>query len=1126
MNPNNWLERFLFVHTRQSRPDGRPLYAYKCRNEDYDKLKPIVREMLLKELKELRGYQPLNFNPMFCLYAAETWRRRHDGGPWKWETVFLEVCKWIPNYPQIHKWVRDGLFYWRRPILKSEIGHNEYLVTIACEGGLPLLLLRKENAHLYRYFKNLLEAYHLERLLPTHDVTAIAHRLSSHLPRSLRHDIVYNLGGDLVRKVVDLQELIPEAVDPIIALNRCRENWRDDLPLPLDDSTVELLLKNLVNEARTLAISERQQVRWRRRLLENGGEWNIEQRLDMPNIFTGAALRRWTNRQDVVPRLRILLQTPHGIEPVALITRLRGEGDDASYRCEVLKRNGVRIFGANALADIRLLVSDGISEYELTVKGGEEWGPLPWIFGERDGQWEYIREGSARCRDNTVQALLPLNGWCEEMDGECILIGSAPDLQREVWLFSGTVLWRHPQLGACRIQCASQDATEDVLLLDGKRFLSTTDQTPPFLGPPSLYAVDPNGVRRGLNDVPMEWRTCKGGDASWYRGSKTCSGEVWIRYTDPNGDQLLRRKVRIVPVTTQTEIVQIGINENPGRLRLTGLAGAQVCCIDKAGCRFQQEPLVDGAVIDCFADAGLPVTDFSIKLFWSDGRSLELNLPFPRTGGAFVCAGEVLPDGERVPVARLAAIQAVAQAPAGGQHFDLAIKIMTKTNQWHQIWLREPLAVGNDGRSLFFLHRLQERLSSLLALTGELDSMAIFEILQHGNHCLARLEVGQFDMSLEPDWENRQVVLPQACQDRFDEGWEHRVSMRMVPLWAPATEPIALNRSSSRIAWDIPGNLGPGPWWVLGEDGDWARFRPLLWNISGEAEIGNSPLERAIRQIDQDTRQEMLRLWVDQIALDPEHPDWTTFFDLLRLIRPYPACALDLFPYIVKSPEAMVLALLLSSDDDFDAVWSLTYQLPFSWYLVPINAWMTSGSRYFGALNLGLTEIDHGGELLWDQFQTFRERVTNRRPFFRQISDWLCNKIFPERLLQNSELAIAQKHPEIIEKFIMEEELKLQARHDSEERYPAGSLIMRWTDSPDYPERYRYRHLSKPFRPIRCAPFVAAYISLQGAEYDNELLFELKTMRDFDREWFKAAYAFALCLGLGQRLKEAYGDLA
>jgi len=1075
----------------------------------------MVREMLMEEL---RGLQPLGFAPLFCLYAAETWRRKHDGGPWKWETVFGEICGWVPDYSHIHNWVRRGLRYWLRPILQSDIGHNKYLVTIACEGGLPLLLLRKENAHLYRYFKSLLETYHLERQMPTCDISIIARRLSGLLPMSLRYDIVYNLGGDLVRKVVDLQELVTDAVDPLVALNKCHANWRDDLPLPLEDNTVELLLKNLVNEARTLSISERQRVRWRRFVSEEDGEWNLEQRLEMPKVFTGLALRRWTNRNKVPARLRILLQTPQGIEPVALITRLRGDGDEASYRCEVLKRNGVRMSGAAALADIKLLASDGTSESELVVKGGEEWGPLPWVFGQRDGQWEYIREGSTRCRDQDVQVLLPLNGSCEAMDGDCIYVGKAPEIEREVWRFTGTVFWNHSELGTCRIQCKSQDATEEVLFLDGRRFRGATDQVPPFLGIPNLYAVDTNGIFRVMGDVSMEWCPCAGGNLKWQSGSRLCFGEVWIRYTDSNADQLLRRKVRIVPATTQIDIVEIGLNEKPGRLRLLGLSGGEVCCFEKPGCRFQQMKIIDGVEIVCFADPGLPVTDFPVRIFWPDGRLVDMQLPFPRAGAAFVSSGNVLPDKERVPIARLAAIQAVALSPSAGQQFDLAVKIQTKTSLSHSLRFREPLDVGADGRSLFFLHRIQEKIASLLALTGELDSYAIFEILQQRNQCLAELEVGQFDMMLQPKWESRQVVLEEACENRLDEDWEQRVSLRMVPLWAPSNEPVFLKRSYPGIIWEIPENLAHGPWWIMGEDGDWARFRPFLWNVPGDAETENSPLERAIRETDEDVRGEILQNWVDQIAFEPGHTDWTLFFDLLRLIRPYPACALDVFPYFVKSSEAMVLALLLSSDDDFDAVWSLTYQLPFSWYLVPVNVWMASAKRYFAELSAGLSEIDHDGKLLWEQFMAFRDRVTNRRPFFRQICDWLCTYIFPEEPLENSELLVAAEYPEAIARFIKEEEQKFQARHDAEERYPISSEVLKWTEQQDYPPDYTYRNLSTPFRSVRCAPFVAAYISLKGKKVNDSLLFELKNLRDFDREWFTAAFAFALCLGLCEEL--------
>jgi hypothetical protein len=314
----------------------------------------------------------------------------------------------------------------------------------------------------------------------------------------------------------------------------------------------------------------------------------------------------------------------------------------------------------------------------------------------------------------------------------------------------------------------------------------------------------------------------------------------------------------------------------------------------------------------------------------------------------------------------------------------------------------------------------------------------------------------------------------------------------------------------------VPENLAPGPWWVLGEDGDWARFRPLLWVVSGETISTDSPLKKAILAEDREIRENLLINWIEQIAIDPDHSDWSLFFSYLDLVRPYPASALDLFRYFTKSPNAMVLALLKSGDDNFNAVWSLTYQLPFSWYLVPVTAWLSSAKRYFTALRVALSLIDSSEDLLWDEFQTFRERVTVRRPFFRQICDWICPIIFPDKTLENSELSIAQQSPDVFFGFIREQEQKLQSRHGADEIYPDGPKTMCWTERIDYPTQHAYQNLASHLRPIRCAPFVAAHISLNGEIFDEELLFELKKLRDFDRDWFTTVYAFALCLGLSQ----------
>jgi hypothetical protein len=61
----------------QREPDGRPLYAYKCRDEEYERLKEMVCEQMPTTLS---GRKQLHFAATFYFYAAETFRRRHEGG--------------------------------------------------------------------------------------------------------------------------------------------------------------------------------------------------------------------------------------------------------------------------------------------------------------------------------------------------------------------------------------------------------------------------------------------------------------------------------------------------------------------------------------------------------------------------------------------------------------------------------------------------------------------------------------------------------------------------------------------------------------------------------------------------------------------------------------------------------------------------------------------------------------------------------------------------------------------------------------------------------------------------------------------------------------------------------------
>lgn len=543
-----------------------------------------------------------------------------------------------------------------------------------------------------------------------------------------------------------------------------------------------------------------------------------------------------------------------------------------------------------------------------------------------------------------------------------------------------------------------------------------------------------------------------------------------------------------------------------------------------AGCHFRTRPVDDGVEIDCFAQASLPITQFRVDLQWPDRRSLTLTVPFPRQGAAFVRAGQILPPRERVALDRLAALHAVVHTPTGGGRFYLEGKVKTHTSASRGQELRESLSTTGNEPLRFALHRLQERLASMLALTGDLDAVVDLEIIDWEGNVLACLEVAQFDVVLEPDQTHNQVALPLTSLERLGAGWAERITVQMLPLWEPTAEPVNLVRDGAAVAWRVPDELSPGPWWVLGYDGDWARFRPLLWVVQGEKVLAeDSELLQAIHEPIRETRQGRIQALVNALATNTDHPDWPRLFDYLRLTRTYPASAFDLFRHLARVPEAMIVALLKSTDEEFDLVWSLAEQLPFSWHLVSVMGWLSAAERHFGALHAALDDYDPDGDLLWSIFRDFRARVTSRQPFFKSVCDWIGERLFADRQLDNSELAIARRDEAVLIALIQEQEQEFQARHGAAEWYPQGPYVMEWVRQPHFPAPFRYDRLAQPFRPVRCAPFVAAQISLDSQESSEDLLFELRQLRNFDPEWFDNAFALALCLGLARRPLAAGG---
>lgn len=147
-SPLSWLTRFL-SHRDLRKPDGRPLCSYRCTDEEFAALRNLLREAC--EGRPPVRRLPWGTHPLSCPYAAEWWRRHYSGGPWKWETILEDVSvEWMP-LSQLYYLVELGLRFWQRRLLTTGAG-RAFLLTLACEGGLPLNLVHKEGAKLRSFF--------------------------------------------------------------------------------------------------------------------------------------------------------------------------------------------------------------------------------------------------------------------------------------------------------------------------------------------------------------------------------------------------------------------------------------------------------------------------------------------------------------------------------------------------------------------------------------------------------------------------------------------------------------------------------------------------------------------------------------------------------------------------------------------------------------------------------------------------------------------------------------------------------------------------------------------------------------------------------------------------------------
>ncbi|MFH0943617.1 MAG: STY4851/ECs_5259 family protein, partial [Planctomycetota bacterium] len=840
-----WNRLGAFLGRRNlEKPDGRPLYAYKCLDREFNELLTAFRLAVRQGLRP--GHLELGAEAMFCLLGAEWWRHHHSGGSWKWHGIFEELGWGDVNASAIRPIVRDGIKYWRRHLLDLPHGTG-YLVTLACEGGLPLKLIQGEASSLKRYFKKLAVDFARYRPGGT-SPEELARRAGEALPVSLRQEEVYHLCGQLMARIFELQGQVGESRTPILDLDRMDPHWRDSLPLVVEDDAARALLNGLVKDVQRAARGRPGGFRLIRRLERTAAGWLLSSELLCPKTVDSehlAGLFELTDDQ-LSGRMNLSAVDSNGASsPLALLSELPNPDDDArTFQVEVPARVQRGRSGLIALHPYEVqLHADTASSEPVAVPGGNEPSELPWVFvqiKEQPDRFQLAGEGTVRTKADVALVLVG-HACTSTLDEGSRLdqVGDIPEIERRIFELSGAARFIDEDGGCFRVH-TSQEADEayEYRLLGRKPPWGR--RKPIFLGLPKLRVYRRTEERtvphKTISPMQLEWRRAAAG--SRWRGTPTgCRGSVLVRYRSGN-TVFYQARAMVAPPEAQVRL-EPGKTLDQGRIHLEQFCGDAVGIEAREGLETVVETRPDSTsqIVRCRCD-GDTLPDVPLFVRWEDGAELPLSLPFPSRGARFINRrGNTLQSEAFLSLDELPGVRVMATSISDSERFRVVAKFVahdTVPALTRVLHLEEMLQQVDAGVHELDLRRIQPHLESVFALSLDLEAMIQLRVEATRGDPIPRrvLFVKRFDLSLKLNKDDGtfRIAETEASADAMEKIADLR--FEATRLWRPtaAAEDLAHTEPTS---WTFdPAARAPGPWMITGWQDARLCTRPTLWEVA------------------------------------------------------------------------------------------------------------------------------------------------------------------------------------------------------------------------------------------------------------------------------------------------------
>lgn len=1108
-------KRQLLEHVVLPAPDGRPLYAYRLSEDQFQSLEDTLKNQLQRfSSVGVLANSNLSFGALFVLYAAEWWRRRYDGSRWSWEPILADLTSCSSDWSAIQRGecVNQGLRYWK--LSAGDTGGLRYLGAIAVQGGLPMQLLAEARGNLGRMLLKVLKL--AVGGAEFRQIRGWIESLADDLPKSYRREEIYVLLAEVIDTVLRLKNeaRLTVSSEAISQLDQQAPGWRTRFPLPIEDENIQGLIEQLIRDVtecrNTRSNSNIVVQRW----LNNGDDdiWPLRACVEMPDVLNESDIRGLFSIRDEfsLPRNFELILNAENSQQTYAARKIAGHD---AYR---LERSPKELRGMAAAAEHRMSLrcTDGQS-WHTTLRNGESLdSDLPWLFECSAEQLpRMIRQGGGDVAPAELIVAIPSGATIVQSDnGRSEMVAFLEEPEREVYSIEGAVIVKDCTGRKSTIRTGRADASEESYQWHGDRlWLDFIKPNVAFRDKPHLSILYGDEGIQHIHDREVSWS---------HRSDTYGPAKAWY---EQKGELRHQTKMVLLPRDASVEYQPKSASNGIIRLHHWKLAGVSLVDESVADIQIQH----DGTTLSltCSSKQAVAPEWLDLTLAWEGNtNTARIRLPFPAEGArAFDGTGHELCSDSWLSVQHLAGVRLISFCRS---HIPVEIVFRLRHTKQreneHELRRRIRPIVGTSRLEIRLVDYADD-IQQLLAADELLDAWV--EVGLHVNNQPAltvrvsryTCRLGRLTSDILITDEHLKGVTPEQLES---------LPVLALRLECPAEEPIRISCVKSQGiangAWRFdPNSREPGAWLIYPGKASSLVFRPTLWLVTGDSKA-NTPLANALAIESREERAVGMDQAIAAMAQDFCHPSWQDLEHLTERLGHLPLATLDVWRRFAHAPSGMAALALRMGSLPEGFLQRFALEQPFAWELVPIQAWLNaskqleqqavswfgneSGQRQFGEyLNNRTTEISAFcpalGKLLGIVKSIALKDNCKEVSMMRKLDS---NDIFREQLFDGEDSA-----------------LRRLFRDHSDDKWPSDSKIFdaiknirkRMEFSQFFiKESYNFKDTVIGL-PILSALQVAT--SSTGDWFDHpELIHALRTYMGFDHEWFIEAFdlTIARCL--------------